>query len=854
MAFQAEVGQELAIDGLRYRITEHPAAPGMPYGQEGQQAVVYQLRTETDCRALKVFKPRFRLPALVAVADQLRKYASLPGLAVCQRVVLTPQHHTALLKPYPDLTYAVVMPWIEGSTWMELLLEKRALAPEQSLTLAQLLADILAAMEQHGLAHCDLSGPNLLLSGLVGGTGVALVDMEQMYGPELRRPELLPGGSPGYAHRTAPEGLWGPNADRFAGVVLLAEMLGWCDERVREAAWGESYFEPAEMQLDSDRFRLLMQVLGKHWGTSIAALFERAWRSETLADCATFGEWLVTLPEEVPTLETGREIAITTGETRTPAVAESAAATADAVRALMELAREFEEQGNLASTLATYRRAQSLALPGSGLEQELALIVRGWEVKSRSPSPTADLATSPAPEVKGGAEAQEVEKRSYRDVAHLFDEGLTAYEHGEWARAKELLSEVVRQSPDYNRGTHRADELLARIDPHLGDRQQHAAVTNHRKRNRAIGLLSLLLVGSVCIAVMWSLGRDGRGPLAPVLATPTPTPPPVPVIAGIPEVPAIPISVENSDQIRTLYEIKGHDNINTITFSPDGQVLVSGGGFRDYMIRAWRVSDGTLLWTEIEKPYDVRDMAFTPDGAWLAVTRARWNEGSGGGASGGSDVIEIRDVVSGNLLRTIESPFGDYLAFSPNGLLLASSLPKVWRVSSGDITIPYFDDSCRSGVSFRPDGNSLIAGDCDDHTAKVWDISGGLIATMGGTPYWVFDLALSPDGSLLATACGTGSSDSCCDAGGVVQIWRISDGTLLYTLKGHTDSVNSVSFSPDGQILASGSSDDIRLWQVTDGTLLGALDGGANTVAFSPDGRVLASGSSDGTIRIWGVK
>src|SRR5687768_16549424 len=51
-----------------------------------------------------------------------------------------------------------------------------------------------------------------------------------------------------------------------------------------------------------------------------------------------------------------------------------------------------------------------------------------------------------------------------------------------------------------------------------------------------------------------------------------------------------------------------------------------------------------------------------------------------------------------------------------------------------------------------------------------------------------------------------------------IRLWRVSDGFLLQTLDGHTESVDSVAFSPDGGTLASGSFDgSVRLWNVSDG-------------------------------------
>jgi len=298
MSFHPNPKDELTINNSRYFVAEHPSASGMPYGQEGRTGIVYRLSSSdlSEDHALKVFKPRFRLPYLVSQAEKLSAYAGLPGLQAARRSVLSPSREADLLRQYPDLTYAVLMPWLDGPTWLEILLQKKPLLVEQSLSLYRALTEILVGMEERGLAHCDLSGPNVLLPALVGGAGIALIDLEGFYAPGMLQPQMLPSGSAGYTHQKATGGLWGTNADRFAGAVLLAEMLGWCDQQVCLAAWGESYFAPDEILQEGARYHTLDTSLRHHWGDGIADLFARAWRSDSLADCPTFGEWLVMLP------------------------------------------------------------------------------------------------------------------------------------------------------------------------------------------------------------------------------------------------------------------------------------------------------------------------------------------------------------------------------------------------------------------------------------------------------------------------------------------------------------------------------------------------------------------------------
>ncbi|NER19420.1 MAG: hypothetical protein F6J96_01375 [Symploca sp. SIO1C2] len=112
-------------------------------------------------------------------------------------------------------------------------------------------------------------------------------------------------------------------------------------------------------------------------------------------------------------------------------------------------------------------------------------------------------------------------------------------------------------------------------------------------------------------------------------------------------------------------------------------------------------------------------------------------------------------------------------------------------------------------------------------------------------PASVPSVSFSPDGKLLAS----GSSDN------TIKIWDLEEGGELLTLSGHQYEVFSVSFSPDGKRLASGSSDNtIKIWDLEEGGELLTLSGHQYevfSVSFSPDGKLLASGSGDGTIKIW---
>lgn len=418
MSFQPNPGDEIIINGTAYTVGQHPAAPGLAYAQAGRQGIVYQLLPVDgevhDAKALKVFFPKFRIPAMVYQSEHMAGYSEIPGLKVCSRTVLTPERNGDLIAAYPDLLYAVVMPWIHGITWFDVISDSVSLGRGDSLMLAKALAAIGSGMEQRGLAHCDLSAPNVMLPFFSevnlpeGSAAVELVDVEQIYSPKMDRPDVLLAGSPGYAaHRTVHSGLWSAYADRFAGAVIVAEMLGWSDPAIVGRAWGESFFDQHEMQTPCERYFILKKSLEQRWGPAVADLFGRAWDSQDLSSCPTFGEWLVALSalsEEEPAAQAAAagEPELTQAGEKPVVDAEQAVRHAaetlgvnpgsrelndSVVGRLFDQARDLENSGNLSGALEIFKSAYHFVKKDSPLEVELAAAIKGLEEKLYPPAP-----------------------------------------------------------------------------------------------------------------------------------------------------------------------------------------------------------------------------------------------------------------------------------------------------------------------------------------------------------------------------------------------------------------------------------------------------------------------------------
>jgi WD40 repeat protein len=248
---------------------------------------------------------------------------------------------------------------------------------------------------------------------------------------------------------------------------------------------------------------------------------------------------------------------------------------------------------------------------------------------------------------------------------------------------------------------------------------------------------------------------------------------------------------------------------------------------------------------------DVIDIAFSPTGETLAS------------AQSSKHTIQLWQVSDGSLLDTLDHGYGAEVwsvEFSPSGKILVSGAAwhlsgesiRLWNVSDGSLIYERgVDLQCDAGVHFSPDGSMLAfvsrpgGGEAN---IVLWHVSDGteLRRWKVDGVYGLHSLAFSPDGEMLAAGSSVGR----------VRVWRISDGHLLRTLEPGSH-VTSVAFSPDGSILASAhASGAIVLWEVNSGKVLHILrkhKDVVRNVAFSSDGKTLASASHDGTVKLWRV-
>lgn len=293
MELKPKPGQVLRIDGMAYEFVPNPKVLDRAFAQTGRKAKVYQiLNQHTKSKAaLKIFYPGFRKVEIANSALSLSEYNKLPGLRVATRSVLKKGKKDDVDK-YQELEHAVLMEWIFGPTWENVIQERIVITEKESLQLAIRLSFVLASLETNGLAHCDIAGANVIVRPQEGL--LELVDIEDMFGPIPRfsRPEHPVSGREGYnfqgINHSDP---WVPEADRFAGALLLTEMLIWHDAPVRELSNDISFFMQDELGQESDRFRAVVDCLRGKYGEGMVRAFHKAWFAKALNECPSLTDW-----------------------------------------------------------------------------------------------------------------------------------------------------------------------------------------------------------------------------------------------------------------------------------------------------------------------------------------------------------------------------------------------------------------------------------------------------------------------------------------------------------------------------------------------------------------------------------
>lgn len=169
-----------------------------------------------------------------------------------------------------------------------------------------------------------------------------------------------------------------------------------------------------------------------------------------------------------------------------------------------------------------------------------------------------------------------------------------------------------------------------------------------------------------------------------------------------------------------------------------------------------------------------------------------------------------------------------------------------WRVFEGGAAS--VDPTAINAITFSPDGTQLAIAGVNGIT--VYDTyTGETLALLPSSMGHMTTLAVSPGNRIVASA----------DEDSTIHLWNTQTREHITDFTSHTDPVIALAFSPDGNMLASGSFKEIRLWDLTLGqmrraTVLHGHRDMVTTLAFSPDSKTLASASFYGTILLWDLE
>ena len=206
---------------------------------------------------------------------------------------------------------------------------------------------------------------------------------------------------------------------------------------------------------------------------------------------------------------------------------------------------------------------------------------------------------------------------------------------------------------------------------------------------------------------------------------------------------------------------------------------------------------------------------------------------------------------AGKLFYTFEVHKGsvDEVKFSPDSQLIATTsrgdkTVQIWTLEGENFEELFHRGNLEGGVDFSPDSRYLVTYNFDKK-AKLWERETEAVYDLGHTDI-VYGAVFGPNGQIA-----TYSKD------GVAKLWnlrRLREGPLqTFT---HNDEIYNLAFSPDGTLIATASKDNTaRLWNSGSGALVHRFDhhGAVNGLVFSHSGNQLITYSTDYTAKLWGV-